>query len=467
VLDLDLALLSRAQFGFTVGFHILFPTLTIGLAWFLVTLEALWLKTGDHAWMRLYQLWVKIFALAFGMGVVSGIVLSYQFGTNFSRFSEAAGPVLGPLLAVEVLTAFFVEAGFIGVMLFGLHKVGPRLHFLATLLVALGTLNSAFWVLAANSWMHTPAGVELVDGVFVPVDWWAIIFNPSMPYRVAHMVLASFLTVSFVVAGVSAIYLLRREHVAVARKAFSLALWMALITAPTQLVVGDLHGLNTKEHQPVKVAAMEGLWETTRGAPLVLFALPDEAAETNRYAIEIPKLASLILTHEWDGEVQGLTSVPPEDRPPVAKVFWSFRVMVGIGMAMIGVALWAAIQRWRGRLYDDVWLHRACVALLPAGFVATIAGWLVAEIGRQPFTVYGLMRTADSLSPVIAEIVAFTFVAFVVVYTILLGVFLHFVRRLVLKGPPEYEAKAPVPAVRGAPPATLVDDAMPALRPAE
>ncbi|MQX37704.1 cytochrome ubiquinol oxidase subunit I [Roseospira navarrensis] len=464
--DLDPVLLARIQFGFTVAFHILFPTLTIGLAWFLVTVEALWLRTRDPVYKSMYMFWAKLFALAFGMGVVSGLVLSYQFGTNFSRFSEATGPVLGPLLSVEVLTAFFVEAGFIGVMLFGWQKVGDRLHFVATVLVGLGTLNSAFWVLAANSWMHTPAGVEWVDGIAVVQDWWAVIFNPSMPYRVAHMVMASFLTGAFVVAAVSAWYLVRGRHLDVARKGLSLGLLLAAILAPAQLFIGDAHGLNTKEHQPMKVAAMEGLWETERGAPLLLFAVPDQEAQKNRYAIGIPNMASLILTHEWTGEVKGLNEVALEDQPPVATVFYSFRIMLGIGVWMIALAAVGLWLRWKGGLFTNRWLHWACILTGPSGFVATIAGWMVAEVGRQPFTVYGVLRTADSVSPVVPEAVAVTLTLFVVVYSGLLLAFLWYAARVVRTGPPDPGVDAVEGSPKEPPPRTAVG-ATGAIHPAE
>lgn len=457
-MEFDALLLSRIQFGFTIGFHILFPTLTMGLAVFLVTIEALWLRTGNVAWFQLYRLWSKIFALGFAMGVVSGIVLSYQFGTNFARFAAITGPVLGPLLSAEVMTAFFVEAGFIGVMLFGWKKVGRKLHFLATALVALGTINSAFWILAANSWMHTPAGAELVNGVFEPRDWWAIVFNPSFPYRLAHMLLASWLTASFVIAGTCAWYLLRRRHVEPARRGLSLALGFAAVLAPLQIFAGDLHGLNVREHQPVKVAAMEGLWDTTKGAPLVLFAWPDSAAERNRYVIEIPRLASLLLTHSWDGEVQGLKSVKREDRPPVAPVFYAFRVMVGIGFFLLAVAALGLVQRLRGRLGNSPLLWRLCVLCVPLGFVATLSGWMVAEIGRQPFTVYGLLRTADSASPVPVGVVATSLALFVIVYVFLFGAFVFFVDRVVRKGPDEKEEPPQHPAaMQGARPALAAD----------
>ncbi|MGH8428947.1 MAG: cytochrome ubiquinol oxidase subunit I, partial [Solimonas sp.] len=349
-MDLDTLLLSRIQFGFTVGFHILFPTLTIGLAVFLAVVEALWLKTKNRAYLRLYRLWSRIFALGFGMGVVSGIVLSYQFGTNFSRFSEITGPVIGPLLAYEVLTAFFVEAGFIGIMLFGWDKVGPRLHFVASLLVAIGTTNSAFWILSANSFMHTPQGVEWIDGRLVPVDRFAVVFNPSFPYRLAHMLLASIITSSLVVAAVSAGWVRHLTFKSAGLPGLKIALTVLALVTPLQILVGDLHGLNVQKHQPVKIAAMEGLWETRAGAPLLLFAWPDQKAETNHFEIGIPKPASVILQHHPDGVVKGLNEVRPEDRPPVLPVFWSFRVMVGLGfwfllLGFTGVFLW-----WRGSL---------------------------------------------------------------------------------------------------------------------
>jgi cytochrome d ubiquinol oxidase subunit I len=458
-MDLDATTLARIQFGFTIAFHILFPTLTIGLGVFLVAVEALWLKTKKPVYFRLYRLWSKIFALGFGMGVVSGVVLSYQFGTNFSRFSEIAGPVLGPLLSYEVMTAFFVEAGFIGVMLFGWKKVGPKLHFLATCFVALGTLNSAFWIIAANSWMQTPQGAALVGGRFVPEDWWAIVFNPSFPYRLAHMVLASFLTTSFVVAGTSAWYLLKRRHEEIARRGFSLALGAAAVLAPLQIFVGDLHGLQVRATQPVKLAAMEALWETGKRIPFIVFAIPDEKGERNRFEIAIPYVGSLILTHELDGEVKGLKEAKPADRPPVFIVFFTFRTMLAVGFFLLAVAMLGLWMRWRGRLYTNRFLQRLAVACVPLGFIGVIAGWMTAEIGRQPFTVYGLLRTADSVSPVPASAVATSLVLFVIVYVFLFGAFLFFVDRIVKKGPDETELPPHVPeAMHGARPALVVDD---------
>lgn len=432
---MDALLLSRIQFGFTIGFHILFPTLTIGLAWMLVYFEAAWSRTGRGVWLRLYRFWVLIFALSFGMGVVSGLVLSYEVGTNFSRFSEIAGPVLGPLLSAEVLTAFFVEAGFLGVMLFGWDKVGPRLHFAATLLVAIGTTNSAFWILAANSFMHTPQGAELVGGRLVPTDWWAIVFNPSFPYRLAHMLLAAALSTSLVVAGASAWQLLRGRHVEFATRGLKTALAVLAVAAPLQIVAGDLHGLAVQRHQPMKVAAMEALWETRAAAPLVLFAWPDQDAQANRWAVEIPRLGSLILQHDADGVVRGLNEVPRADQPPVAPVFFAFRVMVGLGFWFLALGFAGAWLWWRGALIAARGYLRLLVASFPLGFVATIAGWLVAEIGRQPWLVHGLLRTAQGVSPVEAGAVAASLAVFVLVYGVLLAAYLHFSLALVRKGP--------------------------------
>jgi cytochrome d ubiquinol oxidase subunit I len=452
---MDALLLSRIQFGFTIGFHILFPTLTIGLAWMLVFFEAAWRRSGHQHYLKLYYFWVKIFALTFSMGVVSGLVLSYEIGTNFSRFSELAGPVLGPLLSVEVLTAFFVEAGFLGIMLFGWEKVGPRLHFLATLLVALGTTNSAFWILSANSFMHTPQGAEWIDGRLVPVDWLAIVFNPSFPYRLAHMLLASTLTMSLVVASVSAWWLLQGEHRDVARAGLRAALVVMALAAPAQIVVGDLHGLNVQKHQPMKVAAMEALWETRAAAPLVAIAWPDQAAQTNRFAIEIPKLASLILQHDPNAVIKGLNEVPRADQPPVAPVFFAFRVMVGLGfifllLAATGVLLWL-----RGRL-DDQRLYLMALRLsFPLGFIATIAGWLVAEIGRQPWVVHGLIRTSDAVSPISAGAVATSLTLFVLVYGVLLATYIVFCTKLAKRGPTPLPPHH-VEAMRGARPAEVI-----------
>jgi cytochrome d ubiquinol oxidase subunit I len=444
-MDIDPVLLSRLQFAFTIAFHILFPTLTIGLACFLALVEGLWLRTKDTRWRDLYRFWVKVFALAFGMGVVSGIPMSFQFGTNFSTFSTATGNVIGPLLGYEVLTAFFLEASFLGVMLFGWKRVGPGLHFLATLMVAFGTTLSAFWILSANSWMQTPQGhVLAADGVFHVADWWRVIFNPSFPYRLAHMVLATLLTTSFVVAAVSAWQVLRDRHGDTARKALKLALGAAAILAPLQLLAGDAHGLNTLEHQPTKVAAMEGNWHAGPNIPLLLFAIPDQAAETNHLEVGIPGGASLILRHDPAGVVPGLTDVPPEDRPPVAVVFYAFRIMVGLGVLMIGVAWLGVLLRKRlPRPY--LW---GLVAMGPSGFLATLAGWTVTEVGRQPFTVYGLMRTADSVSPQLeGPEVMTSLMLFAIVYNMVLAAFLYFAARAVRGGPAPDDTAGPRPAL--------------------
>jgi len=415
----DALLLARIQFAFTVSFHFIFPAFSIGLASFLAVLEGLWLKTGKDLYLDLFRYWLKIFAVAFAMGVVSGLVMSYQFGTNWSVFSDRAGPVIGPLMAYEVLTAFFLEAGFLGVMLFGMEKVGRKLHFAATCMVALGTFISAFWILSVNSWMQTPVGYEIGQGgQFLPgPSWSAIVFNPSFPYRLVHTVIAAYLTTALAVGGVGAWYLLRDKANPHARKMFSMAMWMAALVAPVQIFAGDMHGLNTLEHQPAKVMAMEGHFQShPGGAPLILFGLPDQDAQEVRAAIEIPKASSLILKHDLDAPLAGLDTVPREDQPPVAVVFWSFRVMVAIGFAMLGLGLWSLIARLRRRLYDWAWLHRAAIVMGPSGFVAVIAGWITTEVGRQPWVVYGLLRTAEAASPLEAPALGASLLAFVVVY---------------------------------------------------
>ena len=351
--NLDPVLLARIQFAFTISFHILFPAFTIGLASWLAVLEWRWLTTGKSSYARTYRMWVKIFAVTFGMGVVSGVVMSFQFGTNWSAFSDKAGNVLGPLLGYEVLTAFFLEASFLGVMLFGWNRVSPRMHFASTIIVAVGTLVSAFWILSANSWMQTPQGYRVgEEGLFYATNWLEVIFNPSFPYRFVHMVTAAYLTTAFVVGEIGAFYLVRGLHTKCARVMLGMAMIMAIFVAPMQLLFGDMHGLNTLKHQPAKVAAMEGLWETTRGAPLNLFGWPDQAEETTKYAIQIPKLSSLILTHDLNGEVKGLRDWPKEDRPPVLWVFWAFRIMVGLGTLMILTGLAAVVLYLKKRLFD-------------------------------------------------------------------------------------------------------------------
>lgn len=434
---MDALLLARIQFGFTVSFHIIFPGLTIGLASYLAVLEGLWLKTGRQVYLDLYHFWSKIFAVAFGMGVVSGLVMAYQFGTNWSEFSRFAGSVTGPLLAYEVLTAFFLEAGFLGVMLFGMQRVGPGLHFCSTLAVAVGTLISSTWILASNSWMHTPQGHAIIDGRVVPVDWLAIIFNPSFPYRLTHMVLGAFLATALVVAGSAAWHLLRKRDSEPVRVMLSMALWMLLAVAPLQAIVGDAHGLNTLKHQPAKIAAIEGHWENQpgEGVPLILFGWPDMEAETTRYKLEIPRAGSLLLTHSWDGTIPALKEFAPQDRPNSTVVFWTFRVMVGLGVLMIVFALAGLWLRRGARLYRSPLFLRFAVLMGPAGLIAILAGWFTTEIGRQPWIVYGLMRTADAVSPVSATHVGLTLAMFVVVYLVVFGVGTVYLLRLIAKGP--------------------------------
>ena len=433
---LDPVLLARIQFAFTISFHIIFPAFTIGLASWLAVLEWRWLKTGNTVYEEIYRMWVKIFAVTFGMGVVSGVVMSFQFGTNWAVFSDRAGNVLGPLLGYEVLTAFFLEASFLGVMLFGWNRVSKKMHFAATIIVALGTLISAFWILSANSWMQTPQGYRLgSEGLLYPTDWIKIIFNPSFPYRFLHMVTASYLTTAFVVGGIGAYYLWRNRHVKYARVMLGMAMIMAIFVAPIQALMGDLHGLNTLEHQPAKVAAMEGLWETEQGAALKLFGWPDQEEEKTRYAIEIPKLSSLILTHDLNGEVRGLKEWPKDERPPVAAVFWSFRAMVGIGVLMIFTGVTAAILFLCKQLFSKRWFQLWCMAMTPSGFIAVLVGWFVTEIGRQPYIVYGVMRTAETISPVMGSQVAMSLLAFIFSYVFIFGAGSYYILRLIGKGP--------------------------------
>lgn len=433
----DAQLLARLQFAFTVSFHIIFPAFSIGLASYLAVLEGLWLWKKEKVYLELFDFWKTIFAMAFGMGVVSGIVMSYQFGTNWSVFSDKAGPVIGPLMGYEVLTAFFLEAGFLGVMLFGRNRVGPGLHYLATLMVAFGTLVSATWILSVNSWMQTPAGFAINDvGQFVPVDWWEIVFNPSFPYRLTHMVIAAYLTTAFVVGGVGAYHLLRRTSPSRAGTMFSMAMWMAAIVAPIQIIVGDVHGLNTLEHQPAKVMAMEGHFDShPEGAPLILFGLPNQAEKRVDYAIQIPKLSSLILKHDLNAPLAGLDTIDDDKEPPVAVVFWSFRVMVALGFAMLGVGLFSLWCRWRGTLFENRLLHRVALAMAPAGFVAVLAGWITTEVGRQPYTIYGHLLTADSISPIAAPAVAASLIAFIIVYFVVFGAGTFYILRLMARLP--------------------------------
>lgn len=437
--------LARIQFAFTMSFHILFPAITIGLASYLAVLELCWLRTRRQVYVDLYQFWLKIFAVNFGMGVVSGLVMAYQFGTNWSFFSEFAGSITGPLLAYEVLTAFFLEAGFLGVMLFGWTRVGPGLHFFATCMVAAGTLISATWILASNSWMQTPQGHVIANGVVVPVDWLAVIFNPSFPYRLLHMCVAAFLCTALFVGSSGAWHLLRSNNSPAVRKMLSMAMWMIVIVAPIQAVIGDFHGINTLKHQPAKIAAMEGHWENRgdEGLPLILFGLPDMQAETTRYAVEVPHLGSLILTHSWNGQIKGLKEFAPRDRPNSAIVFWSFRIMVGLGVAMIALGLWGLWNRRGGAIFTARPFLHAALWMGPSGLVALLAGWITTEVGRQPWVVYGLMRTSQAVSPHGAAPLALTLGLFIVVYFSVFGVGIAYVFRLVRKGPQHFDASRP------------------------
>jgi cytochrome d ubiquinol oxidase subunit I len=437
---LDMVLLARLQFAFVVSFHIIFPSFTIGLASYLAMLEGLHLKTGREIYMDLYRFWVKIFAVSFGMGVVSGLVMSYQFGTNWSLFSEKTGNVLGPLLGYEVLTAFFLEASFLGIMLFGRKKVGPTLHFASTCIVAVGTLISAFWILAANSWMHTPAGYEIRDGIFYATDWLEVIFNPSFPYRYVHMVLAAYVTTSLVVASVAALHLLRGIKPEHAMVMFRMAMGFLVVVVPLQILAGHEHGANVYEQQPIKLAAMEGHWETWEGnAPLILFAMPNEMKLDNDLALEIPRIGSLVVTGSFDGTIRGLKEWPASERPPVAIVFWSFRIMVGIGMLMLFIGYVGAYLAWRTELRKHTLFLRLCFLSGPLGFIAVITGWITAEVGRQPYTVYGLLRTVDSVSPVTAGAVGTSLIVFVFVYAIVFTAGSYYLFKLAWAGPSEGE----------------------------
>jgi cytochrome d ubiquinol oxidase subunit I len=436
MMEFDALLLSRLQFAFTIGFHIIFPAFTIGLASFLAVLEGLWLATKKTVFRNLYLFWVKIFALSFGMGVVSGVVLSYQLGTNWSVFSSQVGSVIGPLLGYEVLTAFFLEASFLGIMLFGWKKVGPRLHFFSTCTVAVGTLISAFWILAANSWMQTPQGFAFAqDGTMVATNFAEVIFNPSLPSRLAHMVLAAFLTTAMVVAGASAFALLVKKAIPESRTALRMAVLMMAIVAPLQTVVGHESGKVAHEYQPAKVAAMEGWWETKSQQPTLLFGWPDQDAEETHLALGIPGFGSWFVAGDSNAELKGLKAFAPEDRPPVWITFWAFRVMVGMGLAMVGLGIWGAIV-WATRRLDRATLyHRALVLAAPSGFVAVLAGWIAAEVGRQPYVVYGVLRTADAVSPVEAGAVATSLLFFLIVYAIVFSAGALYILRLMANGP--------------------------------
>jgi len=428
--------LARLQFAFTVSVHIIFPAISIGMASFLAVLEWRWLANGDRVYKDMFLFWSKIFAIGFGMGVVSGVMMAYEFGTNWSGFSRIAGNITGPLLTYEVLTAFFLEAGFLGVMLFGWQRVSPRAHFFATLMVAVGTLISTFWILASNSFMQTPQGFAMENGRIVPVDWFKVIFNPSFPYRLAHMTIAAFLVAGFMVAACSAWHLLRGRRDASIKRSFSMALWMLLLFTPIQIAVGDAHGLNTREYQPAKIAAIEGLWETEKGGTsLNLVGLPDMKAEETRYAIKVPHLGSLILTHSWDGQIRGLKEFSPQDRPYSPVVFWSFRLMAGLGMLMLATVGLGLVLRKGGRLYETRWFQWLVLCMGPSGLVAQLAGWVTTEVGRQPWTVYGVLRTADSVSPIGSQQAGVSLFVLVVVYFLVFGTGVYYMMKLMKRGP--------------------------------
>lgn len=434
-MDFDPVLIARLQFAFTVAFHIIFPSFTIGLSAYIATLEVLWGWTGVDRYKRLAGFWTKIFAVSFAMGVVSGVVLSYQLGTNWSRFSLTVGNVIGPLIGYEVLTAFFLEATFLGILLFAGDRVPRWLHVFSAVAVAVGTCSSAFWILSANSWMQTPVGYEMRGGIAYPLDWIAIMFNPSFPYRLAHMVNAAYLTTAFVVLAVGARHLIAGRHVEESRTMLRMAIGLAAVLAPLQLILGDQHGLNTLEHQPTKIAAMEGNWEGGKPADFHIFAWPDAKAETNRFEISIPRGASLILTHDWNGIVPGLKDVPAQDRPPVVPVFFAFRIMLAIGFFMIAAALYGTWLMWRGRLFETRWYLRLMAQTWWVGFVAVIAGWVVTESGRQPWIATGILRTADAASPVPAASLVLSLALFVVAYGVVFSVGIYYINRLIAKGP--------------------------------
>lgn len=443
-MSLDPALLARIQFGFTVSFHIIFPTISIGLAMFLAITEGLWLKTKDALYLQIYRFWLGIFAMAFGVGVVTGIVLSFEFGLAFAKFGQMAGPAIGPMIALEVLTSFFLEAGFLGIMLFGLHRVGPRLHFLATCMVALGTLLSASWILSANSWMQTPDGIEVVNGHVVVTDWLKVVVNPSWLYRLPHMLVAAYITGSFLVAGVGAWYLLRGEHVPFGRRTVSMGTAFATILIATQVFLGDILYGKMVQLQPAKMQAAEGFWDrqSESPAPYYWIIVPDQEHQRNRFALGIPVLGSIWLTHSLDGRVDGLKNTPVDRQPQMGWVFYGFRVMYGIAIVMFGVAIASLWLRWRGRLFTTRWFLRTLVVMTPSGIVATLGGWYLAETGRQPWVIYGILRTIDAVSPVPADALLSSLIAFICIYALFLTAFVLFAIRMIRRGPQGAPAQA-------------------------
>jgi cytochrome bd ubiquinol oxidase subunit I len=435
-MDLDPVLLSRLQFAWVIGWHILMPAFTLGMASYIAILEGLYLVTGRGVYLRISTFWIRIFSVAFGVGVVTGVIMPFQIGTNWSRFADAAGNVVGPLFAYEGITAFFLEAAFLGVLLFGRKLVPPWAHFVAALMVASGTLFSSFWILAANSWMQTPASYEIIDGRFFPKDWFEVVFSPSFPFRLTHTVTGFYVTTAFVVLATAAWLIRKGRSVEEARVMLSMTLWLLTVLVPLQIFLGDQHGLNTAAHQPAKLAAMEARWDTQPSFPLTLFAVPDPAKETNRYAIEVPYLGSLILTHSLNGEIKGLKEFKPEDRPPVAIPFFAFRIMVGIGFLMLAVVAVSWWLRHRRRLFDSPWFLALCMAMGPLGFVAVLAGWTTTEVGRQPWTVYGMLRTADSTPPSLTggQVLA-SLLAYMAVYLVIYPSAFFIAARLARNGP--------------------------------
>ena len=436
-MKLDPSVLARIQFAFTVSFHIMFPTMSIGLASFLAVMEALWLKTKNPLYLQIYKFWLSIFAMGFGIGVVTGIVLSFEFGLGFAHFAEIAGPAIGPMIALEVLTAFFLEAGFLGIMLFGLHRVGPKLHFFATCMVAIGTLLSASWILSANSWMQTPDGIAIHDGRLSVVNWLHVIVNPSWPYRLPHMLTAAYLTASFMVAGVGAWYLLRRKHLDFARRSVALGTAFATVLIAGQVFLGDiLYGTMIK-YQPSKMQAAEGFWEkeSQSPAPYYWFIIPDQKNQQNRFALGMPYLGSIWLTHSLDGRVQGLKNTPRDRQPIMGMVFYAFRTMYGLAIVMFIMGVASLWLRFQGRLFTSRWFLWTLVFMTPSGIIATLAGWYLAETGRQPWVIYGILRTADAISPVPAQALLSTLILFVCVYAVFLGAFLIFTVRIIRRGP--------------------------------
>src|SRR6201981_2490399 len=443
-MKLDPSILARIQFAFTVSFHIIFPTMSIGLASFLAVIEGLWLKTKNPTYLQIFKLWLSVFAMGFGIGVVTGIVLSFEFGLGFARFAQMAGPAIGPLIALEVLTAFFLEAGFLGIMLFGLHRVGPNLHFFATCMVAVGTLLSASWILSANSWMQTPAGVAIHDGHLTVVSWRDVVVNPSWPYRLPHMLTAAYLTASFMVAGVGAWYLLRGKHLDFARRTVALGTAFATVLIAGQVFIGDIVYGTMLKYQPSKMQAAEGFWEkqSQSPAPYYWFIIPDQKNQRNRFALGMPYLGSIWLTHSLTGRVEGLKNTPRDHQPTMAWVFYGFRVMYGLAIIMFGVCIASLWLRWQGRLFTTRWFLRTLVVMTPSGVIATLGGWYLAETGRQPWVIYGILRTVDAISPVPAQALLSTLIAFVCVFAVFISAFLVFTFRIIRRGPVEAPAYA-------------------------